>query len=488
MSEQFIGQVIADKYRVDSFIHQTGERLTFHGTQIPIDKQVTIQVLTAEFAFNEESVKRFSDEMHAAQQISNVNILNVIEFGIDPREFPYAVYEGTEGRPLDEILTEDAQFSVERAADIARQSAAGLTAAHSGGIIHGNLNPRHILVFLSEDSTDSVKVTDFGMKPDPSSKEDAEYLSPEQISGAAPDGRSDVYSLGAIMYRLLAGQIPFSGETRTDIAIKHIEEPLPPLSMFRGVSNEVEAVIVKAMAKNPDSRYQTAHEFAIDLDTAVQKGPAAGTSENNVWKTAFVVLAGISLLAAALIYGTSIKRTEPTTRLQADANGQPVQPLNPATGLQEDSLANMQGMSAEVISNSNMSVPPGTLPGGDGYNAWANGGIPPAGAPPSSYVGPGGQVITIDPNNPSQFMPNESGIVLVPVPANTNAAVKASPTPKSAQANANVGAPPTVKATPAGTPAVPKTDKTPEPKPKVTAAPPTSKKDKPEPAVKSTPE
>jgi hypothetical protein len=174
------------------------------------------------------------------------------------------------------------------------------------------------------------------------------------------------------------------------------------------------------------------------------------------WKTAFIVLIGVVMLSAVLIYSTSSKRTEPTTVLQTDANGQPVQPLNPATGIEEERLASLPPDTANV--NANVSTMPGQLPGGDGYDPWANGGKPPAGAP----IGPGGGYVTIPNGGGSQFMPPEcilqpSGIYLCPVPTNTNAAAKPSPTPRGS-ANANVqpsptpatGASPKPTATPPG--------------------------------------
>ncbi|HEY0659002.1 MAG TPA: hypothetical protein VGD05_11035, partial [Pyrinomonadaceae bacterium] len=188
-------------------------------------------------------------------------------------------------------------------------------------------------------------------------------------------------------------------------------------------------------------------------------------NNNNVWKTAFVVLAGISLLAIGMIYATSVKQTNPTTQLQTDANGQPVQPINPATGIDEQSLSNLATMPAEIVGNSNMMMaqPPGTLPGGDNYNPWGGSG-PPPGAP--QYIAPGGQVYTIDPNNPSQFIPQDGNIILVPLPANTSAAntsvnanVKPSPTPRSNNANANVA--PTPKPAPETKPTAPVTEKPP---------------------------
>jgi hypothetical protein len=202
-------------------------------------------------------------------------------------------------------------------------------------------------------------------------------------------------------------------------------------------------------------------------ETAVDTVETPNTEKKqDPWKTAFIVLIGIVLLSAVLIYSTSSRRTEPTMALQTDVNGQPVQPLNPATGVEEERLA---AMPADSISNANVSTIPGQLPGGDGYNPWANGGKPPPGAP----IGPGGGYMTIPNGGGSQFMPPDcilqpSGIYLCPVPVNANTAtVKPSPTPKGNASNANVQTAPTPGA--AMTPAAVKP--TPTPRTRNTPAP-----------------
>jgi serine/threonine protein kinase len=259
---------------------------------------------------------------------------------------------------------------------------------------------------------------------------------------------------------MLAGEPPFTGERPSDVMLKHTEEAPPPLSAFRSdVPPAIEPVLLKALAKDPELRYQTAGEFADDLARAADGQPAlAATTDadvNNIWKTAFIVLAGISLLSLFLIYATSSKQTNPTTALQPDANGQPVQPINPATGAEEQNLAAMPGMMPEIVGNSNSnSTMPGTAPGGDGYNPWATG-APPAGAPPQTYTGPGGQTINIPPGQ-SPFMQDlppgcsvtPTGLVLCPVPVTTP---KPTPTPKPPPANANTSATPAP--TPVKTPA-----------------------------------
>lgn len=506
MIDQFIGKTVADKYRIESVWREGDLGITYRATHVSIERPVTIKILAPQLAIDEGSVRRFSAEARTASRISHPNILNVTDSGADTDGTIYITFENAEGETLKEALDREGMFTAERATSVVRQTAAALSAAHAGSVIHGALTSDNILLARAADSAETVKVSSFGSVQaddwdtlDGAFARSVEYLAPEQCSGAsAADERSDVYALGVIFYEMLAGEMPFAGVRPTEIMSKHMEEMPPPLSAFRqDLPAEIEPIVLRAMAKNPEMRYQSAREFSDDLDR-VAFDPAApktlgaasvATANNNIWKTAFVVLAGISLLAIGLIYATSVKQTDPTTRLQTDANGQPVQPINPATGSDEQNLSNMSSMPAEIIGNSStMPVPPGTVPGGDGYNPWANGVQPPPGAP--TYVAPGGQVITIDPNNPSQFMPNEGGVILVPVPANANinANVKPAPTPKTSPANANVAPTPAPKPTADGTPqaspqttpsakppAAPRTEKTPatpteKPKPTPPAA------------------
>ncbi len=220
---------------------------------------------------------------------------------------------------------------------------------------------------------------------------------------------------------------------------------------------------MKALAKNPELRYQAAHEFIEDLNRATNMtgnaepyvvAPLTPTEagNNNLWKTAFVVLAGISLLAVGLIYATSTKQTDPTTttNLQSDANGQPVQPLNPATGMNEQGTAGLiPYQTGQLPGNSNMMPMPNGMPQpipngdgfGDGKNYWGGNG-PPPGAPP---MPPSGQMYMIPGDGSSQFMPPD-GVILVPVPVNANVKTV---TPNGKIPNANVNA----NAAPAPTPA-----------------------------------
>lgn len=457
MAEQLTGTVIAEKYRLDSLL-RSGELGDFYrGRHLFMDKPVALKVLHRSLALDEQICGQFTAEARSASALANPHILSISDFGSSKDDSYYVVYEGFDGDPLKNSINTGGQFSIERAVSIARQTADALNIAHENGFIHGNLTPDSILVSNSADAA-SVKVFDFepadnaaSRHPDERPATSVAYLAPETFSGLyAVDARSDIYSLGILLYQMLTGEVPFKGETPTDVMLKHAEEEPPAFGEYRkDVPPQLEAAVQKALAKNPDERFQTAAEFVEELDKAALAGANAGTGR--FWKAAAAVVVGIGLLAAALIYATSSKQTIPLTRLQADANGQPVQPINPATGAEEQNLISMPGSLPGSMSNSDiMAQPPGTLPGGDNYNPWAAGGAPPPGAPPPVYVPPGGQYYNIDPNTGSPFMPNDTGVILVPVPANTDPAAKPSPTPKAQAANAN-----TQTAPPANTAAKP---------------------------------
>jgi len=477
MSDQFIGQTLANKYRIEEAERESGLGKIYRGTHLLMDKPVTVKILAPALAVDENIVSRFSAEAKTVSQISHPNILNVTDFGSDQKGAVYIVSEGVEGETLKEAVLREGKFPLERAIKIVRQIAAALTAAHRKGVVHQHLNGENIMLTRAADESEFVKVLDFGSikaEEDGDAFEneadlkDLEYLAPEQnASVGEADERSDIYSLGVIFFEMLTGEVPFTAENPTDLMMKQAEEPPAPLSAFRNdLPAEIEPIILKALAKNPEMRYQTAGEFSDDLlrasiDSGIVKTTAAAAPVGNIWKTISIVLIGIVALSGVFIYAFKTKQTDPTTALQTDANGQPVQPLNPATGVSEQNLSNMMQFSPELVANSNMmALPPGTLPGGDGYNPWANGVNPPAGAPPTQYIGPGGQVITIDPNNPSQFMPNEDGIIYVPLqPTNSNVNTNPQPLPANNTKNANTS----VNTQPTNTAPTNKTQPTPKP-------------------------
>lgn len=473
MPGQFIGKVIADKFRVDGLIRRSELGDLFDATHLLMDKRVNIRIMSPSLAMDKNIVEKFFANAKTSARIAHPNTQNIVDFGTDKDGTVYAVYEPISGETLKNVIRSDGQFPLHSAVSIVKQVASALEAAHEASVVHGNLSAENVMLSRNpHDSEIRVKVLDFGSSNPiigdrgASGGEGFAYIAPEQCAGSdTSTAKGDIYSLGIIAYEILAGSVPFAAEKATDVMLKHIEEPPPPLVSFRrDLPDGIETSILKSLSKDPAMRYASASEFADELELIAATGneSAAAATSGNFWKTAFIALVGISLLAAALIYATSSKQTNPATALQPDVNGQPVQPINPATGTEEQALAAMPGVLFEYTGNSNMAQPPGTLPGGDNYNPWGAGGGPPPGAPLPNYVPPGGQVYTIDPNNPSQFMPPDGQVILVPVPANTNTTAKPTPTPRAGNAaNANVSGTPLPKPSPETKPSPAKTTQTP---------------------------
>lgn len=454
MNEEFVGKTLAGKYEIEEIIRESELGTIYRGKHLLMDKPVTIKILSPALAVDESIVEKFSTEARTISRLSHPNILNVTDFGRDD-ETVFIVMEDLEGDNLKDLIKRDGAFEVERAVRLTRQIAAALSSAHASGIVHKNLTSEKILVARLASDTELVKVLEIGsferdVKENEIGEDKSEdkldeiaYLSPEQCSGESePDERSDTYALGIIFYEMLTGEVPFMADTALDLMLKHSQVPPPPLAAFReDVPEEVEPIVLRALAKNPDLRYQSAAAFAEDLSDAIRvsdeddtivipktaaaaAGAETGTN-NQIWKTAFILLAGISILAFGMIYMTNMKQTDPDTEYTVDADGKPVQPLSSATGLNEKGVAvtdypdptlNPEG--AEILPTD-----PG-IGGGDGFDPWANGGgFPPAGAP-QAPIGPGEGIITIPPDSGSPFDPEEEAIYdsqgrriyLVPVP------------------------------------------------------------------------
>jgi serine/threonine protein kinase len=502
MSDQFIGRTLAGKYRVDSLLRESASSSIYNGTHLLINKPVTIKILAPALTSEATAVKNFSVETRAASRIAHPNVLNVTDFGLDIGGTVYAILEDASGETLTEAIERSGKFSLDRAVGVAWQIASALSAAHAARVVHGHLNTENVLLAHAADNSETVKVLDFGTAEaenraafeTETDLKNLQYLSPEQNASETPDERSDIYSVGVILYEMMAGEVPFQADTPDALRLKQTENPPTPLAAFQSdLPEDIELVALKALAVNPEMRYQTASEFADALSRAsnnaggakailIKDAADANGAKNNLWKTAFVVLAGISLLAASLIYATSVKQTNIQTQLQTDAGGQPVQPINPATGMSEQSLSSMSpysqqmgGAAGMMPGGANMSMPQPVSGGdgyGDGYNPWASG-RPPAGAPPQ-YVAPNGQVITIPGDGSSQFMPVEGGGFIM-VPANTNTTTQPSPSPKTGKSPAAAAAPSAANtAQPTPTPnaqATPEAKATPTPAPKADKTP-----------------
>jgi eukaryotic-like serine/threonine-protein kinase len=285
--------VLGDRYRVEARIGSGGMAEVYRGIDPVLNRTVAIKVLLPQFARDASFLSRFRREAQAAAGLNHPNIVGVYDTGADG-EIQYIVMEFVEGRTLAEVLGSGRRPSMVQSIELTQRIAAALGVAHARGIVHRDIKPANVMV--TRDG--AVKVMDFGIArvasvetaPQTSSVLGTPtYLSPEQAQGQPVDARSDLYSLGVVLYEMLAGRPPFTGDSPVAIAYKQVNEsPAPPSQHNPDVPPRLDAVVMKALAKNPANRYQTAEELDADLERA-RKGqeveatpllpaPAAGES------------------------------------------------------------------------------------------------------------------------------------------------------------------------------------------------------------------
>jgi serine/threonine-protein kinase len=280
LDDPLIGQTLAGKYKIEKLIKQGGMGAVYRGKHVLMDKTVAIKVLKPSLAGDDAVVARFSREAKAASKISHPHAVSVTDFGEAENGVVFLVMEYLDGRTLKEVVTSEGPLRLNRAVNIVRQVAGALDAAHSQGVIHRDLKTENIML-VRHNGDEWSKVLDFGiakiLQPHGHGESDIthanlvvgtpQYMSPEQCSqSGALDARSDVYSLGIIVYEMLAGRAPFAGESATAIMMKQVQDPAPSvLSARPDLPEAVDGVIKKALAKQPIDRYQSAGELSSDL-------------------------------------------------------------------------------------------------------------------------------------------------------------------------------------------------------------------------------
>lgn len=265
------GTLINKRYTIQEQIGIGGMAIVYRAIDEKLDREVTFKVLKEDYINDEEFIKRFSTEARAAARLSNTNIVNVYDVGNDGN-IHYIVMEYIDGFTLKELISSKAPFTNEEAVGIGLQIGAALEHAHNNGIIHRDIKPENILITKSG-NIGTIKVTDFGIAKATSSKTSpidfmgsVHYFSPEQAKGENVDTRSDIYSLGIVLFEMVTGQLPFTGETAVALAMKHLKEPIPDIKAINpNVSDKLVSVIKKATCKEPRNRYQTIDELVKDL-------------------------------------------------------------------------------------------------------------------------------------------------------------------------------------------------------------------------------
>jgi serine/threonine-protein kinase len=270
---------LTERYHLASHLARGGMADVYLGQDTLLGRKVAIKVLHAQFSNDEAFVKRFRREAQAAANLANPNIVGVYDWGQAGNTY-FIVMELVDGRSLRDVLRSEGALLPRRAAEIGAEVASALAAAHRAGLVHRDVKPGNIL--LATDGT--VKVTDFGIARAWDDSQEltktgavigtATYFSPEQAQGTPADERSDVYSLGVVMYEMLAGRPPFQGDSPVAVAYQHVSSSAPPPSTLNSdVPPELDAVVTRALQKDPAFRYQTADEFKADL-TRILAGQA----------------------------------------------------------------------------------------------------------------------------------------------------------------------------------------------------------------------
>ncbi len=269
--DPLVGRLIDGRYRVIERVGTGGMGVVYKVEHQRMGKIAAMKVLHGDLARDREVMKRFRREAEAVSQLTHPNAVQTFDFGTTADGALYLVMELVRGEDLGSILKRDGPLPFRRAAPIFIQICGALGEAHELGIIHRDLKPENILVSRTKDGHDHVKVLDFGLAKLSEREESSEvtgkgevigtpyYMSPEQIRGENLDQRSDLYSLGALMYRVLAGQPVFTAKTPVGVLTKHIsDDPIPLAERAPGVSAAVEAVVMRCLAKRPEDRFASA--------------------------------------------------------------------------------------------------------------------------------------------------------------------------------------------------------------------------------------
>ena len=267
-------QTYGSRYAVIERVGTGGMAAVYRARDELLGRDVALKVLSERLSRDGSFGERFRREAQSAANLNHPNIVSLYDYGADNDTY-FIVMEYIDGRTLADIIRDEGPLLPERAAEIAADVAAALSRAHNADLVHRDIKPANIMIT----SSGQTKVTDFGIARALTRGDDqtvtqtgmvigtAAYLSPEQAQGNPVDARSDVYSLGCVLYEMLTGRAPFSGDTPLAIAYKHVRESAPPPSSANSdVPPELDAVIMKSMSKNPDNRYSSATEMKQDLD------------------------------------------------------------------------------------------------------------------------------------------------------------------------------------------------------------------------------
>lgn len=286
--DPLIGQVVSGRYKVLRPLGEGGMGQVYLALHEAIEKQIALKVLRPEYSAKEDIVTRFQQEAISASRIKHPNVLEVFDFGTLDNGCAYLAMEYLAGNDLADELCENGYLETHRAMRLMLQVCKALAAAHKAGVVHRDMKPDNIFLLKSDDSDEMVKIVDFGIAQLRSSNEEEaksqrprrrltktgmifgtpEYMAPEQAAGKKADQRVDIYACGIILFEMLTGAVPFTGDSFMAVLAAHLNDPAPGMLMYRPdlmVSQDLHQVVAKALEKSADARYQSMGEFMAAL-------------------------------------------------------------------------------------------------------------------------------------------------------------------------------------------------------------------------------
>lgn len=337
--DAFIGRTISDRFLVESIIGEGGMGVVYKAWEDKTKQGVAVKILRQQFISDELAVKRFKHEAIAASRLSHPHIVTFYDYGSTVDGYLFMVMEIIDGKSLAQVIRDKRSLGVARAVKIITQACDALEHAHQSGVIHRDLKPGNILLTAIEDEQDYVKLVDFGIAKllikdgdkvvDTDIEQKGEvlgsplYMSPEQCLGLEIDGRSDIYSLGVVIYETLTGKVPHIGRTAHETIEMQIQKDPPSFNAKRPdlyIPERLEAVVLRALAKDPAGRQQTMNELADALEAATSKKndsieirPSVAMSKKVLSKPVLshkrrnLIAAAIVLLVALVLAGLACK-------------------------------------------------------------------------------------------------------------------------------------------------------------------------------------
>lgn len=265
-----IGKVLGDRYEIIEEVGVGGMAKVYKALDTVLNRYVAVKVLKNEYMEDQDFLRKFAMEAQSAASLTHANIVSVFDVGssyVDGRKYNYIVMEYVDGKTLKDIIDEKQILPIEDIVNYGVQIASALECAHKNGIIHRDIKPHNMLI----DKSNNLKATDFGIARISSSATltytstvlgTVHYISPEQAKGKFIDEKSDIYSLGVVLYQMATGEVPFDAPNAVGIALKHIQDPLvPPINLRHDLPQGLNDIIVKAMAKDPNDRFKSSTEL-----------------------------------------------------------------------------------------------------------------------------------------------------------------------------------------------------------------------------------